>query len=85
MYAHLNLFRYFTATSYVKIHVHQEYAHYILFDINYCSIYFLFPLIGLITDVKTGRYKTIITGVYLSFLSWIIAGLSVIVKTYLIR
>ena len=83
MYAHLNLFRYFAATSYVNSHVHQQHAHYILFDINYCLAYFLFPLIGLITDVKTGRYKTIITGVYLSFVSWIIGGLSIIVKTYL--
>ena len=79
MYAHLNLIQYFTATSYVNCHVHQQYIHYIFFDINYCSTYFLFPLIGLITDIKIGRYKTIITGVHFSFVSLIITGLSVIV------
>ena len=48
-----------------------------------CLIYLSFPLFGLLADVKTGKYKTIITSVYFSFLSWIIGGLAIIVKTYL--
>ena len=47
------------------------------------SEYLSFPLFGLLADVKTGKYKTIITSVHFSFLSWIIGGLAIIVKTYL--
>ena len=78
MFAHLLLIRSFAATNYAKV---DDDAHHIIFDIGYCLLFFLFPLFGLLADVKVGRYISIVTGVYLSFLSWIIAGLAVIIKT----
>ena len=78
MYAHLSFIRSFAATNYAEV---NNDAHHIIFDIGYCVLFSLFPFFGLIADVKLGRYTSIITGVYLSFLSWIIAGLAVIIKT----
>ena len=52
-------------------------------DIAYCLAFVFFPFIGLLADVKTGRYNTIITGIYLSFVSWIICGVVTIVKTFM--
>ena len=68
----------FAATIYAEDNNH---AHQIIFDIGYCLIFFLCPLLGLLADVKVDRYTSIITGVYLSFLSWIIAGLGFIIRT----
>ena len=80
MLAHLNLITCFTATNYAE---RNDDANHIIFDIGYCLIFFLFPLFGLLADVKVGRFTSIITGVYLSFLSWIIAGLGIIIKFFL--
>ena len=46
-------------------------------------IFFLYPVFGLLTDIKPGRYKIIITGVYFSFASWVTCGIAVIVNVYL--
>ena len=46
-------------------------------------MFFLFPFLGLLADVKLGRYTSIITGVYMSFLSWMIAGLGFTIKPFL--
>ena len=78
MYAHICLIRSYAATLYGELNVD---AHNLVFDIGYCLIYFLF---GLLADVKVGRYTSIITGLYLSFSSWIIAGLAFIIMTYFI-
>ena len=78
MYAHLMFITGFAATIYAEV---NNRAHNIIFDIGYCISFFLFPLLGLLADVKLGRYTSIITGVYLSFLSWIIGGLGFIIKT----
>ena len=43
--------------------------------------YFSFPFFGLLADIKTAGYNTITTGVHFMFLSWVFAGLAVIVKT----
>ena len=77
-FAHLRLITSFAATNYAKV---DDDAHHIIFDIGYCLLFFLFPLFGLLADVKVGRYISIITGMHLSFLSWIIAGLAVIINT----
>ena len=68
------------AANYFDSHVKH---HDIFLNIGYCLIFLSFPLFGLLADVKTGRYKTIITGVYFVFASWILIGLAVIVKTSL--
>ena len=78
MFAHASFIRSFAATSYAEVNNH---AHRIIFDIGFCLTFLLFPFLGLLADVKVGRYTSIITGVYLSFLSWIIAGLGFIIKT----
>ena len=83
MYVHLMLLRYFVVITYINSHVDSENSHYIFFDIGYCLIFFLYFIFGLLADVRFGRYKTIITGVHLCFLSWIVFGFAVIIKSYL--
>ena len=78
--AHLIFIRTFAATNYAEV---NSLTHNIIFDIGYCLLFFLFPFFGLLADVKTGRHTTIITGVYLSFISWLIAGLAVIINILL--
>ena len=80
MYLHINLLRHFAATSYYDSQV-KTYSY--VSDVGYCLIFLLFLVFGILTDVKTGRYKMIITGVYFSFLSWITFGIAVIVNVYL--
>ena len=82
MYAQINLLQYFAATTYIDSHVDGENGHSIFFDIGYCLIFFLFFFFGLLADVRFGRYKTLITGVHLCFLSWILLGFAAIVKSY---
>ena len=80
MFAHLSFIRGSGATMFAKVH---NDVHHIIFNIGYCLIFFLYPLFGLLADVKIGRYTSIITGVYLSFFSWIIAGLAFIINSSL--
>ena len=82
MYGHRNLIRYFAATTYINSHVDGDKSHSIFFDIGFCIFFFLFFLFGVLADVKFGRYKTIITGIHLCFLSWIVFGFAAIVKSY---
>ena len=44
--------------------------------------YFFFPLFGLLADVWIGRYKAILIGIVLCFISWIIIGIGFIVDNY---
>ena len=80
MYLHVSLIRHFAATSYYDSQV-KTYNY--VGDVGYCLIFFLFPIFGLLTDIKTGRYKMIITGVYFSFASWVTCGIAVIINIYL--
>ena len=41
--------------------------------------YFSFPIFGLLADIWIGRYKAILIGVALCFMSWILIGIAVIV------
>ena len=50
-------------------------------DISYI-IYILYPLIGLLTDVYIGRYRAIMIGINLCFISWIITGILFILNRY---
>ena len=82
MFVHLSLLHSFAAMSYIHSQTQHQFRYDFVFDIASCLIYLSYPLFGLFADVKTGRYNTIITGVYFSFLSWMIGGLAVIVKTF---
>ena len=44
-----------------------------------CSIFF--PLVGLLSDVYIGRYRAIMIGIILCFISWIITGISFILNS----
>ena len=86
MIVHVNSMQYIGETVYLNSNIEHhksQYTNYIVCSIRLCLICLSFPLFGLLADVKTGRYKTTIAGVHFSFLSWIIAGLSYIIKTYL--
>ena len=49
-----------------------------------CFGYFFFPLFGLLADVWIGRYKAILIGIVLCFISWIIIGIGFIVESYFV-
>ena len=83
MIFHINSILYIGETVYVNSNIERYQSQYIVYSVALCLICLSFPLFGLIADVKTGRYKPTIAGVYFSFLSWIIAGLTIIIKTYL--
>ena len=82
MLVHISLLQTFVAINYIHSHNQHQFRYDFVFDITYCLIFLSSPFFGLLADVKTGRYKTIITGVHFSFLSWIIAGLAVIVNIF---
>ena len=82
MFAHLYFIQSFAAINYIHSHAEHQFRYDFVFDITSCLIYLSFVFFGLLADVKTGRYNTIITGVHFSFLSWIFAGLAVIAKTF---
>ena len=79
---HINSIQYVGETVYVNSNIDHQ-SQYIFYSIALCLICLSFPLFGLLADVKTGRYKTIIVGVHFSFMPWIITGLSIIIKSYL--
>ena len=54
------------------------------FVIMVCFGYFFFPLFGLLADVWIGRYKAILIGIVLCFISWIIIGIGLIVESYFV-
>ena len=47
-----------------------------------CFGYVFFPLFGLLADVWIGRYKAILIGTVLCFISWTILGLGFILENY---
>ena len=55
---------------------------YLQFQFIFLSFYILFPFLGLLADVYIGRYRAILIGVILSFVSWIIIGLTFILHSY---
>ena len=84
MRVHMYSIRCVSATVYINSNTEHHQSQYIIvYGIGYCLVYLSYPLFGLLADVKTGRYKTIITSVYFSFLSWIIGGLAIIINTFL--
>ena len=68
----------------VNKHTSLEQSYYnIVIDITFGLTFLAFPFFGLLADIKTGRYKSIIIGVYISFIAWIIGGLAVIVNSFI--
>ena len=57
-----------------------KYGFVIIVCFGYCS----FPFLGLLADVWIGRYKAILIGIVLCFISWIIMGIGLIVKSYFV-
>ena len=75
MYGNFFLMIHFTGNHAEKIVHGYRYA----FTISVFSSYLFSPFLGLLADVWMGRYRTILTGVLLCFVSWIITGISYIV------
>ena len=46
--------------------------------------YFFFPLFGLLADVWIGRYKAILIGIVLCFISWIVIGIGFFIESYFV-
>ena len=58
-------------------------SDYILYGHAIELLFFLpFPFFGLLADLWIGRYKTILIGMVLCFISWIVFGISLIVQSY---
>ena len=83
MIFHVNSLLYIGETVYINSNIEHHQSQYVGYSIGLFLICLSLPLFGLLADVKIGRYKTTIAGVYFSFLSWIIAGLVIIIKIYL--
>ena len=47
-----------------------------------CLCYLSIPLFGLLADVWIGRHKSILTGVVLCFIAWVIGAISIIIHSY---
>ena len=82
MIARLYFIQSFAAINYIHSHTLHKFRYDLVFGIASCLMFLSFAFFGLLADVKTGKYNTIITGVLFSFLFWIFAGLAVIVKTF---
>ena len=84
MYNYIIYWRYFVFTVYSNVQQSQTANRTagIFFDITYCMFFITFSLLGLIADVWTGRYKIIVTGIFLCFFAWILSGVGFIIITY---
>ena len=84
MFSYIVSIRYFGATIYSNVQQSEtpNSASNIVFNNGYCMVFFIFSLLGVITDVWTGRYKMIVTGIYFCFFAWILFGLNFIITTY---
>ena len=80
IYTHYFLLSRFTASFATEVApaTWYKYGFVILICFGYCS----FPLFGLLADVWIGRYKAILIGIVLCFISWIIIGIGFIVDSY---
>ena len=80
MYAHYVLISRFIGGSSTEVAPASwyKYGFVIMTCFGYCS----FPFLGLLADVWIGRYKAILIGIVLCFISWIIIGIGFIVDSY---
>ena len=84
MYNYMIFIRYFEGTIYSNVQQSQTSSSTtnIVFNNGYFMLFFIFALLGLIADVWTGRYKIIVTGIFLCFFAWILSGVGFIIITY---
>ena len=84
MYSYMFFMRYFEGTIYSNVQQSEtpKSASNIVFNNGYCMLFFIHFLLGLIADVWTGRYKIIVTGIFLCFFAWIISGVNFIITVY---
>ena len=84
MYNYIVFLRYFAGTVYNNVQQSQtpDTTIAIIFDIAFCMAYFMCFFLGLIADMWTGRYKIVVTGIFLSLFAWILAGFIYIIMEY---
>ena len=80
LYTHNFLIKHFIAGYLIETFPSTWYKYGLL--IVSCTGSFYFPLFGLLADVWIGRYKAILIGIVLCFISWIIGGIVFIVDIY---
>ena len=72
---HLVHFQFGVDWYYLKLDDHIE-----IFTFGVSLLYLSFPFFGLLADVCIGRYKAILTGMILCFISWIMSGIGFIIQ-----
>ena len=84
MYNYMIFMRYFEGTIYSNVQQSETLSSTtnIIFNNGYCMLYIIFALVGLIADVWTGRYKMIVTGIFLCFFAWVLSGVGFIIRAY---
>ena len=84
IYSYIIFMRYFEDMMYSNVQQSEtpNSSSNIVFNNGYFMQFFMFPLLGLIADVWTGRYKIIVTGIYLCFFAWILSGVNFIITAY---
>uniref|UniRef100_A0A1X7UNX8 Major facilitator superfamily associated domain-containing protein n=1 Tax=Amphimedon queenslandica TaxID=400682 RepID=A0A1X7UNX8_AMPQE len=81
MYSYYTFLSRFTGDFATKFDDHTWYKYGFVIIVS--SGYFFFPLFGLLADVWIGRYKAILVGIVLCFVSWIIMGVGFILENFL--
>ena len=81
MYAHyFSLSRFIAGSSTERVSKPWYKYSFVIFS---CLGWLSFPFLGLLADVWIGRYKAILIGIVLCFISWIIIGIGFSVDNYL--
>ena len=81
MYVH-DLTLYFILSGFHDVNVPPRHTHKYGYIIVVSLAFFSFPLFGLLADVWIGRYKAILIGIVLCFMSWIIGGIGLLVHQF---
>ena len=61
---------------------HSFHIGWYIIDLLQCLALLSFPLFGLLADVCIGRYRAVLIGIVLCFLSWISAGVGYLIESY---
>ena len=83
MYSYYILGSRFTGEFVTKVAPATWYKY--VFVVIYFLGYFFFPLFGLLADVWIRRYKAILIGIVLCFISWITGAIAYILESYLVN